>query len=325
MTNRWVPIMGQFDCSPERIVFDGRPVVPLDSAGQPQPQQPPQATAGIALCDQKMANGNLRASVEFTDVTPLSVCELIVRYDVRTRAMITAGLGGSWGMFSIRQWVAPSSPESVGAWTNHQLTGDRANLRPGVPYDLVVLNQGSVITLEVDGVQVATSALPTMSSQASQTGIFCLGQSPITLRGFTVETERPKAFIVMQFSSPYNEVYSEVIKAVCDDFSIDAVRADEIYGPGIIIRDVIDSISRSQVVIADISPSNCNVYFEVGYALAMGKPIILLAQRRAADTPLPFDLSAFRVLFYDDTIGGKPKVEAGLRNHLREILGRSAQ
>ena len=31
--------------------------------------------------------------------------------------------------------------------------------------------------------------------------------------------------------------------------------------------------------------------------------------------------SAFRVLFYDDSIGGKPKLEEGLRNHLGEILG----
>jgi nucleoside 2-deoxyribosyltransferase len=99
----------------------------------------------------------------------------------------------------------------------------------------------------------------------------------------------------MQFSSPYNEVYSHVIKDACVDFNIDAVRGDE---------------------------TNPNVYFEVGYALALGKPIILLAQRRTPETPLPFDLSAFRVLFYDDSIGGKPKLETGLRNHLTEILGR---
>jgi hypothetical protein len=64
---------------------------------------------------------------------------------------------------------------------------------------------------------------------------------------------------VMQFSSPYNEVYSHVIKDTCVDFNIDAVRGNEIYGPGIIIKDVVDRISQSQVVIADISPTNPNV------------------------------------------------------------------
>src|SRR5206468_1652793 len=111
----------------------------------------------------------------------------------------------------------------------------------------------------------------------------------------------------------YNDVYSHVIKDACDEFKIEAVRADELYGPGIIIKDVIDRIAQSQLVIADISPTNANVYFEVGYALAIGKPIILLAQRRGPEAPLPFDLSSFRVLFYDDSIGGKPKLEMGLR------------
>ena len=126
----------------------------------------------------------------------------------------------------------------------------------------------------------------------------------------------------MQFSSPYNELYSHVVKDVCDELEIDAVRADEMYGPGIIIKDIIDQIAESQIIIADISPPNPNVYFEVGYALALKKPIILLAQRREPNERLPFDLSAFRVLFYDDTIGGKPRLEQGLRDHLKKILGK---
>jgi hypothetical protein len=124
-----------------------------------------------------------------------------------------------------------------------------------------------------------------------------------------------------QFSSPYGQVYSHVIKEVCKLLDVDSVRADEIYGPGIIIKDVIDHIARAHVVIADISPTNPNVYFEVGYAMALGKPIILLAQRPKAGESLPFDVSAFRVLFYEDTIGGKLKLEDGLKGHLREIFG----
>lgn len=135
-------------------------------------------------------------------------------------------------------------------------------------------------------------------------------------------THRTVPTTALQFSSPYNEVYSHVIKTLCKECGIDALRADEIYAPGIIIKDVIDRIAQSQVVIADISPANPNVYFEVGYALALGMPIILLAQRRDPAEPLPFDLSAFRVLFYEDSIGGKLKLEDGLRNHLQELLGR---
>ena len=90
-----------------------------------------------------------------------------------------------------------------------------------------------------------------------------------------------------------------------------------VAGPGLIIADIIREIASAQLVIADITPTNPNVYFEVGYALALNKPTILLAKK---GTPLPFDVAGFRVLFYEDSIGGKGKLEDGLRRHLSAIL-----
>jgi hypothetical protein len=318
---RWMPIMGEFELSVDSLLFKGRRIP--SAAGPPQPGGPQFfAAVGIALCDRKMVNGTLTADVTFGEVSPNSVCELIVAHDLRTKGQITAGLGGSSAMFSIREWLPAQTPQQTGgSWVNYELSGDRANLQPGRPYRLVVRLQGSSVILEADGVEVAATALPAAPSQPRQIGVFAVSENQINISAFRADTERPTAFIVMQFSSPYNEVYSDVIKHMCEECKIDAVRADEIYGPGIIIKDVIDRIEKSQVVIADISPTNPNVYFEVGYALALGKPIILLAQRRPPETPLPFDLSAFRVLFYDDSIGGKLKLEAGLRQHLKQILG----
>jgi hypothetical protein len=318
---RWMPIMGEFETSDDRLLYRGRKV-PAKPPGLPEPSGPEfLATVGILLCDRKMVNGRLRATVTFDEITPHSVCELILGHDLKTRGQVTAGLGGSGGRFSIRKWVPASPPEQQGgSGANYELSGDRANLRAGVPYEIAVRQQGSSITLEVDGVDVAATTLPAARNQPRQIGVFVVSQSQVSISGFRADIERPKAFIVMQFSSPYNEVYSHVVKDVCQECNIDALRADEIYAPGIIIKDVIDRIAQPQVVIADISPTNPNVYFEVGYALTLGKPIILLAQRRPPETPLPFDLSAFRVLFYDDSIGEKPKLEVGLRNHLREIL-----
>lgn len=151
-----------------------------------------------------------------------------------------------------------------------------------------------------------------------QVGLWCSNHDEIVIENITIAGGKPRAFVVMQFSDPYDQVYSDVIRRVCEEFGLEAVRADEIYGPGLIISDVVDQIQRAQVIIADISPANPNVYFEVGYALALRKQIILLAKK---GTPLPFGVSAFRVFFYEDSIGGKAKVEEGLARHLRAILG----
>jgi hypothetical protein len=130
MSYQWMPIIGEFDTSANRIVFKGHLISPPES-GQPQPQQQPMGSVGILLSDHKMVSGSLRATVEFAEVTSFSVCEIIISYDHQTKSMITAGLGGGGGsaMFSIRQWFPPNPSQSVGAWTPYELSGDRVNLR----------------------------------------------------------------------------------------------------------------------------------------------------------------------------------------------------
>ena len=82
------------------------------------------------------------------------------------------------------------------------------------------------------------------------------------------------------------------------------------------IADIVRQIVDARAVVADITPSNPNVFWEVGYAYALRKPTILIAER---GTQLPFDVSPFRTLFYDNTIAGKARIEEGLRKHLAAI------
>ena len=120
----------------------------------------------------------------------------------------------------------------------------------------------------------------------------------------------------MQFSG-FEELYKEVIEPVTKSFGLRPYRADEVFGPGNIIDDIIRGIETAQIVIAEITPPNENVFYEVGYAHALKKPTILLADRTKK---LPFDLSGRRCLFYENSIGGKTRVEEGLRKHLEAIL-----
>jgi hypothetical protein len=61
------------------------------------------------------------------------------------------------------------------------------------------------------------------------------------------------------------------------------------------------------------------VFYELGYAHALRKPTILL-KRRTDESKLPFDISPYRVIFYDDSIGGKKVVQEYLRKHLEAVL-----
>jgi len=218
-------------------------------------------------------------------------------------------------MFEIREYGGPRTAGR--GWWDHRLAGDRANLKPDRAYRVEVQLRGALVTLHIDGVAVGTAEVTSPMGRPRQVGVLCKADHLITIRNLVVEGAKPKAFVVMQFGAGYDEVYEDGVKEVCKSYEVNVLRADEVSGPGLIISDIVREIATSQLIIADITPTNANVYFEVGYALALGKPTILLAQK---GTALPFDVAGFRVLFYEDTIGGKKKLEDGIRRHLDAIL-----
>lgn len=306
MSHRWIPLLGEFEITDEQVTFLGRTV---EYQNQPSP------AIGNLLSHNRFSSGEIEATVVFDRVNESSAAEVILSYDPRSRGFLLAGLGGvRWGMFDIRDF-RPGIVEVP--WTIHAVTGVRENLKPNTPYRLRARVSGSLATLHVDDVHVLSATLPYVLPE-TQVGLWCMADHAIHISDFVVNPAKPRAFIIMQFSSPFNEIYTDVIKKTCEGNGLDPIRADEIYGPGLIVGDVVQEILRSKLIIADITPSNANVFFEVGYAFALNKPTILLAEK---ETKLPFDLSPFRVLFYENSIAGKNRIEESLRKHIGAIVG----
>jgi hypothetical protein len=153
--------------------------------------------------------------------------------------------------------------------------------------------------------------------EGGQVGLIAAGNNRVSFSGVAYSSSKPKAFVVMQFAEPYDTFYREVIQNQAEAAGFEVFRMDEKAGPGVIFQDIQREIEQSKIVIAEITPPNPNVFYELGYAHALRKPTILLAQR---DCKLPFDIQSFRVVFYNDTIGGKSDVERNLRQHLDAIV-----
>jgi len=73
------------------------------------------------------------------------------------------------------------------------------------------------------------------------------------------------------------------------------IRADGLPEPGRITSQIIDLLNSADIVIADLSGNNANVYYELSCRHAIGKPAIHLA---VDGTPLPFDVADNRTIFY---------------------------
>lgn len=141
--------------------------------------------------------------------------------------------------------------------------------------------------------------------------------SEVFLSDIHVESIKPKLFVVMQFTDEFNALYKDVIVPVSEDAGYEVIRADEFFSSTPILSDIIRSIREASVIVADITPDNPNVFYEIGYAHAIQKPTILICDKKR--DKLPFDVSSFRTLFYENSISGKSKIELSLKKYLENI------
>ncbi len=121
---------------------------------------------------------------------------------------------------------------------------------------------------------------------------------------------KPFIFVLMPFDEKYNDIYKFGIKGAAEDVGAYAERIDEqIFTEGILDR-IFNQISKADVIVADMTKRNANVFYEVGYAHALGKVVLLLTQN---SDDIPFDLQHRQHIVY----GGKIET---LRSRLNERL-----
>jgi len=298
-TLNWVALTGTFSFTEAGVVFHPTQLGVL-------PEGDPLWGFGICMISTRLSEGTVRCQVSIQGDS--GSCEVILYYQPENRFSVLAGLGAGTA-YGIRHFDGQQ-------WISHYAGGERQVVGAGKTYQLAASRSGNSVTLEVDDVVVGRVNLP-WPLPPSQVGLWMSGESEIRVTDFRVDRETPKAFVVMQFSEPYNELYQDVIRPVCEGFDVEVERADETVGPGFIVQDVVNKIQTATFIIADITPPNPNVFFEVGYAYAVGRPTILVAEGQAQ---LPFDVSGFRTLFYENTIAGKSKIEDGLRRYVEAIL-----
>lgn len=300
----WKTFLGSFDFwNDDAIIFKGGAYTTEDGTGT-RPQ------LGIAVTDMYFSGGTIECDVHFESSSEPQAAMIILGRNPENGSLICAGLDHEAG-FAIMAYHGPSN----GGWETLAHSGDATERAGSVKCRLRCTLRGSLIRLFVDQVEVLRHAL-NFSWPTNQCGVFCRSLLDVRISNFRCENHRRKCFLVMQFGDPYDKLYHDVIRPITLEYGYETTRADETFGPGLIVADIVSQIINADLVIADITPQNPNVFYEVGYSHASGKQTILLCERGKT---LPFDVSPFRVLFYDNTIAGKSQLERGLRNHLAAV------
>ena len=124
-------------------------------------------------------------------------------------------------------------------------------------------------------------------------------------------------FVMMPFKDPFDLYYQAIYKPAIEDSNFKAIRADDLFRPSVIVSDIWTMVRNANVLIAELTTKNANVFYELGLAHAVGKPVILVSESM---NDVPFDLQQLRVLLYnkDDPSWGE-KLREEISISLKEV------
>lgn len=128
---------------------------------------------------------------------------------------------------------------------------------------------------------------------------------------------RPYMFVIMAYNENW-DLYERLSKIMEREFNLACLRADDLKSSGYdLLAKIHFLISRAELIIAEISTTSQNVFYEIGFAVGVQKsPILLMKQGNS----VPTDLKGLEVIEYKFDRDGIRTFEADIANHIRPRL-----
>ncbi len=106
---------------------------------------------------------------------------------------------------------------------------------------------------------------------------------------------KPFAFVLMPFDPEFDRIYERLIKPSIEEEGYEVRRADSDLNQRNIMRTIIEGIGLADLVVAELTGNNTNVFYELGIAHGLQKPVIMISQDLSQ---VPFDLRSYNVVTY---------------------------
>lgn len=144
-------------------------------------------------------------------------------------------------------------------------------------------------------------------------GTFTVAKGPVV--NLDIRVDYPQVFVVMPFNQIWSErVFHELFEPSIEAAGFEVVRGDMSIRVGDLGTNVWRSITQAGLVVADLTAPNPNVYYELGLADMLGKPVLPFKQKGAK---LPADVSGLH--FYEYSLKNLPTARASLKRNLQKL------
>ena len=286
------------------IDTDGDPVDPISELERLSTEYGSDGSYNIFIIDQKFSDNYFsheigRSSIISTDnwVRDFSPPPLHAYYAYQlTQAAVLFSAD-----MTLEQNFAASHYDSIGCCLDHCI--NKVDIKFGLSAGMLChLCEGTLKSHNVSDIQIVS-----IRNMLEQVRKFSIGMS--------TRIESNCIFLVQRFSE-YDENANAMkygVEAAIRQVGLEPVRGDTDKRPGNLINKVGEYISSCEAVVVKVDEPNLNVYFELGYAAALGKLVFLVCEEGMIKN-LPTDLKGWEV------VGYKSGDYEGLRDTFLEYL-----
>lgn len=128
--------------------------------------------------------------------------------------------------------------------------------------------------------------------------------------------EKVDVFVLMPFDAEMKEVYTDHITGMGPELGLTIRRADDLFTTGPFMEKVWDGICAAQLILADCTQKNPNVFYEIGMAHTVGKKVVLITR---SEEDIPSDIKHYDYIVYDPE--GVDRLIERLRQFIKAYFG----
>ncbi len=132
-------------------------------------------------------------------------------------------------------------------------------------------------------------------------------------------------FVIQPFDSgKFDKRYESVFKPGIEAAGLEPYRVDRDPAVDVPIDAIEDGIRNAAICLADITTDNPNVWYELGFAFAAGRPVVMLCSDERIGKKFPFDIQHRTVITYQSEAPQDfQKLGSNLTERLKALLTKS--
>jgi hypothetical protein len=100
-------------------------------------------------------------------------------------------------------------------------------------------------------------------------------------------------------NGPFDKRFEDTYKPAIEECGLVAYRVDKDINANNLDKAIIEGIKNAAMCFVDISLDNPNVWYELGYAMAYSKEIIMICLETARNGKFPFDVQNYKIITYN--------------------------